>query len=357
MVESDGGTTSKPPRANPDLLGQEAAERALLTACASGRMPHAWLISGRSGVGKATLAFRLARFLFTRGKPEAGTLGIDPSHPVFHRVASGGHADLLTIERQVNPETGRIRKEIAVDDVRRIAPFLHLTAAEGGWRIVIIDGAEDMNRFGQNAVLKILEEPPTGAILLLLTDSPSALLPTIRSRCRTLYLPPLSDSALDALVGRYLPGIGPEARSQLATLAAGSIGRALEIAEHDGVALLGQFVAIAAAEPIDWPAVHALSDRLGHPTADDSYRSFAQLLVEWLARQARALGRGDTTAATETIPGERRLIERLDRAGRLERAVEVWEKVSHLVARSEGANLDRRLTVISAMDLVSSALN
>jgi len=356
MSQPDSESLAKPPRANPDLVGQEEAERTLLAACASGRMPHAWLIAGQGGIGKATLAFRFARYIFAESGRRPNSLQIDGSHPVFHRVAAGGHADLLTVERQFDEERGRQRKEIAVDDVRRIAPFLHLTAAEGGWRIVILDGADGMNRAGQNAVLKILEEPPHGALLLLLTERPSALLPTIRSRCRLLTLPPLSDTTVERLIVQYRPDIDANAGARLATAAAGSIGRALEIARNDGLVLLGQFLAIAGGREVDWAAGHALGDKLAPAAADESYRAFAQLLVDLLSRAARELGRGVQGKRTELVPGEHELVARLGQGGQLERALEVWEKVSHLFTRSDSANLDRRLTVISALDAVSAAL-
>lgn len=357
MIGNEGEHNWPVPRANADLLGQESAEQEFLSALQSGRMPHAWLIAGRSGIGKATLAFRFARFLLAGSSARGHSLAIPDSNAVFRRIASGGHADLLTVERQYDEDKGRQRKEIAVDDVRRIAPFLRLTAAEGGWRVVVLDGADGMNRAGQNAVLKILEEPPKGALLLLVTERPSALLPTIRSRCRLLTLPALSDAVVEKLIAQYKPEIEPMARTKLAGLAAGSIGRALEIAEHDGLALLTQFLNVAGAHSVDWPAAHALADKLAASAADESYRSFAQLLIDWLSRVTRELGRAEVEAGPELITGEHDLIAQLSRAGRLERLLEVWEKISHLFNRSESANLDRRLTVISAFQTVSAALH
>ncbi len=150
-------------------------------------MHHAWLITGAPGVGKATLAYRFARRLLAGVQP-GDTLAVDPASPVFRRVAVGSHADLLTVEREWDDKKSRLRGEIVVDDARAISAFLRLTPAEGGWRVVVIDGAEHMNRNAANAVLKMLEEPPPRAVLLLTCAAPGRLLPTIRSRCRRLAL-------------------------------------------------------------------------------------------------------------------------------------------------------------------------
>ena len=189
-----------PPRGNPDLLGHEAVEAELRRLFDSGRMPHALLLSGPRGIGKATLAFRLARFVLAQGGggeqagpslfgddsgggEDAGSTGLatPPESGTFRRVASGGHADLLTVERSYDPSRRRLRGEIVVGDTREIGAFLRLTPADGGWRVVVVDGADEMNRNAANALLKILEEPPRRALLLLVAHSPGKLLPTIRS--------------------------------------------------------------------------------------------------------------------------------------------------------------------------------
>src|SRR5438105_1801754 len=160
------GASTPAPRANPDLLGHETAEEALRRLFRSGRMPHGLLLSGPRGIGKATLAFRLARFVLANGAEQASLLAapanhdgrglaIPPESGVFRRVASGGHADLLTVERAYDARRKRMRSEIVAEDAREIASFLHLTPAEGGWRVVIVDGADEMNRSAANALLKI----------------------------------------------------------------------------------------------------------------------------------------------------------------------------------------------------------
>src|SRR5580658_4865977 len=204
------------PRANPLLLGHETAERTLLDAMHHGRMHHAWLITGPEGIGKATLAFRFARRLLA-GRGEHGSLALDPSHPAFRRVASGGHADLTVIERAINEKTKRLKRDIAVDDVRKINAFMALTPAEGGWRVAIVDGSEDLNQASGNALLKILEEPPSRAVLILTCSTPGRLPATIRSRCRQLRLSPLTDEVMARLLATYLPDNSQDDRDRLVT--------------------------------------------------------------------------------------------------------------------------------------------
>jgi DNA polymerase-3 subunit delta' len=190
---------SPEPRANPILLGHEEAEATMLDALRAGRIHHAWLITGPDGVGKATLAYRFARRLLA-GQPADDSLALDPANPVFRRVAAASHADLLTVERAYDEKRKRMKTQIAVDDVRKINGFMSLTPAEGGWRVVVVDGAEELNQNSANALLKVLEEPPPRAVLLLVCSAAGRLLPTIRSRCRRLRLAPLGDEPMGKLL-------------------------------------------------------------------------------------------------------------------------------------------------------------
>ena len=199
-----------PPRERLKLVGHGEAEQTLLSAFQSGRLPHAWLISGPRGIGKATLAYRFARFLLNGGS-EGGLFGgpddlsVPAESSVAHRVAAQAHPDLRVVERTANERTGKLRTEIVVDDVRDLSHFLRLTPSDGGWRIAIVDAADEMNRNAANALLKILEEPPDRAVLLVVSHAPGRLLPTIRSRCRKLVMKPLPLDQTDALIGEFLP--------------------------------------------------------------------------------------------------------------------------------------------------------
>ena len=327
------------PRANPDLVGHEAAEAALRRLFEAGRLPHALLLSGPRGIGKATLAFRLARFVLSEGEGTAADMFGGPADPglvvspesgVFRRVASGGHADLLTVERAFDPRRKRLRSEIVVDDAREIGAFLRLTPAEGGWRVVIVDGAGEMNRNAANSLLKILEEPPRRALLVLAAHSPGRLLPTIRSRCRHMALSTLLPATVRALLARYCPELDARAAEAVTELAEGSIGRALELAGSGGIELYQTITAMLARRPgIDPLALHAFADRLARADAEDSYRAVEELLRQYLARHA-------LEAARAGRPGEAAHWARLR------------EEIADQFARTDGLNLDRKQTVLSA---------
>ncbi len=343
------------PRANPDLLGHAEAERRFLDAWASGRVGHAWLISGPRGIGKATFAYRIARFALagqtgTDMFGQGGDLALSSDHPVFRRVASAGHADLRIVERGwADERKSRRRGEITVDDVRGVGDFLALTPAEGGWRVVIIDAADEMNANAANAVLKTLEEPPRNSLILLVSHSPGRLLPTIRSRCRRLLLRPLPDTLVLDLLERLQPTMSGEDRAVLARLSGGSIGRATILAEEGGLDLYRQLTAILDTLPhLDVPTLHAFADRVARSDADNAWRTVTDLLEGWLMRLIRAGGRGDSPQKEEMVAGEGKTMAALLSVAGVERWLEVWEKVSALFARADAVNLDRKQALLTA---------
>ncbi|MPY75178.1 MAG: DNA polymerase III subunit delta' [Alphaproteobacteria bacterium] len=369
------------PRRNLDLVGQEAAERTVLDAWNAGRMPHAWLITGPRGVGKATLAYRIARFALAGGgqggAAEAGlfgdalppetpqTLAIAPNHPVVARVASRGHADLRVLEPNMpHPVHGRPTREIVVGNVWRAVQLTNLTSAEAGWRVILIDPADELNATAQNAILKRLEEPPPGVLFLLVSHAPGRLLPTIRSRCRRVALEPLGPDAVDTLLGRYRPELPEDDRRALGRLTEGSVGDAQALADSGGLDLYRNVVRLLGTlDSPDIQGIHALGDSLSRAgqqssragrQAADGFATVRDLIGRWLGRLVIAGARAE--APLEIVPGEAQISANFLSRAPLEQWLEVWEKVTGLLARADGANLDRKQTIVSAFLTMAAVL-
>lgn len=330
------------PRANPELVGHEAAAATLEAAARSGRLHHAWLLAGPPGIGKATLAYRFARWLLAGlPPPEPGQapLHLPPGHPAFRRVAAAAHADMITLE----PNTGdKGRKEVLrVDDARDAIRFLAHTAAEGGWRVVVIDQAERADRPEvQNILLKTLEEPPARTVLLLATHQPDRLLPTIRSRCRRLDLFPLETAALDRLLARALPEMPEGERAALAAIAEGSPGQALALAEGEGLAMQAEVDrALAALPALEGRAVQAIAEAVaGRGRELDAFLTFMALLRRALAAAVRQAARGGQPPAPAWVA-----------ARPLADWAEAWERLGRLAGETERLNLDRRQAVATGL--------
>lgn len=353
------------PRANPNLIGHASAERMLMEAAGAGRVHHAWLITGPKGVGKATLAFRFAHWLLAGcgdappaddlfGEDGAGSgqsLSLDPEDPVFRRVAAGGHADLLTVARGPDDSGKRLRTEIVVADIRKVGDFLSLTAGEGGWRVVVIDGAEDMNRHAANALLKTLEEPPPRTVLLLVSHAPGRLPPTIRSRCRKLPLPPLEEGVVFDLLRQYRPDLAADEVALLAAMGEGSIGRALALADAGGISLYEELLSLLASLPRTEAAkLHGVTEAIARTRNEAgvyvAFDVFTDLLTWWIARLVRTRATG--VMPERLAPGEEEVIARLGTVGNLDQWVEVWEKVTRLFGRASRVNLDRKQVLLNA---------
>jgi DNA polymerase-3 subunit delta' len=335
--------------------GHEATEQTLLRMVQGNRLPQALILAGPSGIGKATLAYRLAAYLLSppnERQPE--TLAIAPQSLTARQIAAEAHPGLLAIQRRADETSGKLAKDIAVEDVRKIAPFLHLTATEGGWRVAIVDDAANLNRSGQNALLKILEEPPARSLLILVADRPGALLPTIHSRCFLLRMPPLPTATIDRLLAETRPHIPATDRAILAELAEGSMGRACRLHEEEGLALYQEVTDLLAPLPrLDWPKLHGFSERLGSPSGDTSYRLFAEFLPLWIMHLLREALSQRSTAQSE----EAQIRHKLASLTALDRWVEACDKIRERFALTEIANLDRKLAVLAGFETMAAAVS
>jgi DNA polymerase-3 subunit delta' len=329
------------PRATTALFGHADAEQALLEAYKTGRVPHAWLIGGPPGIGKATLAYRFARFVLAHPDPaaavvqQATSLGVDPDNPVAHRIAAQAQGDLLVLERVLNEQTGKLYTVIRVDDVRRTVSFFGSTAGEGGWRIAIVDAVDDLQREGANALLKVLEEPPARTLLLLISHAPGRVLATIRSRCRRLLLRPLDDSDVVRAAATALGRNAEDAELREAALAAGgSVARALALVDGAALGLRQRVLDLIGQLPNPDPrALHALGDALGG-TDPATLETFMDLVNGWLSS---------------------RLDDATQSKARMASVAESWERINRAARDVETYNLERKPLVFSVFETLSEA--
>jgi DNA polymerase-3 subunit delta' len=332
------------PRETTALFGHREAEAALLNAYRSARIPHAWLIGGAAGIGKATLAYRVARFVLAHRNPlasdvqRAETLWVDPSDPVARHVAAGAHGGLLTLERTLN-DKGVMRTVITVDETRETISFFGSTAAVEGWRVCIVDTVDELNPNAANALLKILEEPPNQSLFLLVSHAPARVLPTILSRCRKLLLRPLlTDDVIRAAAQAANIEVNDPALSEAAEAAEGSVSRALTLLGGDAVKLHQRTAALLATLPqVDPRELHALGDALGGSDRV-ALAAFIDSIDRWVSQRLRA----DDANANANLP-------------RLARLAEVWEKINRAARDTEAYNLERKPLVFSVFGLLAEA--
>jgi len=326
LPEPDAVAGAPHPRFAAQVFGQSHAAAAFLEAFNGGRMHHAWLISGPKGVGKATLAWQIARFLLTQegdslfGPP--GDLAVDPNSPVI------------------------------ADEVRKLKGFFNLSAADGGWRVAIIDAADELNSSAANGLLKILEEPPEKVVILLIAHQPSKLLPTIRSRCRSLRC----DNLDEADMGKVLAQAGQtdSMSPALATLSGGAPGQAIRLLANDGLKLYGQIIGLIGTAPgLDRGLALALADKCAARGNEATYALMIELITLALVRLAR---HGAGMPMVEAANGELALAEKLSANAHQSR---IWanlqQEISAKTTHARAVNLDPAQVILDTFIQIDKA--
>lgn len=339
--ESDVYPGARPPRLAAALVGHAGAEAEMLEAYRGGRLAHAWLIAGPEGIGKATLAWRFARFLLAHPDPQspqvasARDLATSESHPAARQLGAHAHPDFALIRRAWNSKSKSFFSEIRVDDVREGQNVFRLAAASGGWRIALVDAADDLNRAGANALLKTIEEPPPRSLVLILAHRPGRLPPTIRSRCRRLTLEPLQPAEIEAIVRAQGPpwsDLPDAAIAEAAARAGGSAREALRRLDPEEAQIGALTDAVVGKLPgVDWAAAMRLADRFAGAAGAEAHERFVLAVYDWLA--ARARGTADPA--------------------RLEPIAELWDKLRRTAREVDALNIDRKTHALATLQEIA----
>lgn len=331
------------PRDQFAFFGHKEGEEAFLEGLRNGRLHHAWLIGGPQGIGKATLAYRVARTVLDprrAGDPSLSDLAMSPDNPVARQVAALSHPNLAILRRAPATDKKGPSATIPVEAVRRALGMFGSTAADGGYRVCIVDSAEDLTISSANALLKMIEEPPPRSIFLIVSHAPQRVLPTIRSRCRRLLLRPLANAEIRSVVaslGAPWTGTADDVVDQALTYGEGSARRTLELLDANKVGFIEQVTRLLQALPrTDLRQVHALAEALARRDADDSYELALETVQRWVTERLREqAGLG---------------------ASRLAPLVEVCEKIARTAREIDVFNLDRRPFILTLFDDLSDAV-
>ena len=337
-TESDRLAGHRHPRETSELAGHAAAEADLLEAFRANRLPHAWLIGGPHGIGKATLAWRFARFVLANPDPagaavrDARDLAVPDDHPAALKVRAGGHGDVVVLRREWNEKSSRFFSEIRIDEVRRASSMFQRSSRAGGYRICIIDSAEDLNRASANALLKLIEEPPPLSLFLVVSHRPAQILPTLRSRCRMLMLQEPGTTEIVAALRSLGPPWSDMPADRLAEAgrrSRHSVRGALHWLDGDRLSHDRDLISLLDALPaLDWRGLHRLADGLGSEPED--FDDLVTGVLDWLH------------ARLEPVSGETAGAKR-----RLAPLAEVWDKVRRSAREAEALNLDKRAVLLS----------
>lgn len=361
LLMADSGLS--PPRKSDFLVGYDNMENDLLRQIENGTLPHALIFAGPEGIGKSTFAYRMIRYLLKHGKEnsaDGGLFGDDlpaekpqnfeipADDPVFSKVASGGHSDLMTVERAYDEKKQRFKGNVDVDSVRKITPFMRMTASQGGWRIVLVDDADTMNRNAQNAVLKILEEPPAHALIILVCHRAGAMIPTIRSRARLINFAPLGKEDFTAVLRREHAALPMDDIEILHNISGGSAGRALQIHDEGGLESIDKIMGLLYGWPEwQWSQIHLLADSLSRPGQEDSLRAFQEVFLWVMNSTLRAKARGEMPPAPLNNDAIRNITDHYT----LNQLIEITGNLQAHFDKVQASNLDKRHAVLGAFSI------
>ena len=345
--EADRYPATPHPRHTTTLIGHADGERELLHAYRQNRLPHAIILGGPAGIGKATLAWRLTRFLTanplwsSRRVAEAADLSVPPDSKAAAEISSLSHPDVSLLRREINEKTKRFFTEIRADDVRRTIGLFQRAAGAGGYRICIVDSAEDLNRSSANALLKLIEEPPPLSLFLLIAHRPGLVLPTIRSRSRLMRLNALSAAEIGAVTRTLGPPWAELPDADIAAAAEqgqGSVHDALRLLARDGLDLDRTIERLLDRLPaIEWREAHRLADQVSGRDGEAAYRTLMNAIYNWIARKVRS--GAASRSSRDLVP-----------------LAEAWERITAQAREAEALNLDKRPLILAIVADLAGAV-
>lgn len=334
------------PRAVYDLIGHEDAQAKICESLASGRMHHAWLLAGPKGVGKATLAYRLIRRVLGGAPDTTGGLDVPASDATAARVESLGHGDFLLLRRPYDFKSKKLRTEITVGETRKLPEFFSLKASEGGWRVALIDAADDMNISAANGVLKTLEEPPEKTLIILLSSEPGRLLPTIRSRCMNLQLRGVETSKITAWLA--VQGIDPKVAAMAAGFSRGAPGKAFALAQNEAEVLRPLQSLLGSLPNGNAQLEHRIAGSLAAINAGGARALFWDCLTDIVHHQAVYAGTGIWPQE-----GPKMGPLKLDRPRKF--WLKLWADLLDMQRAEAGLNMDKTTVMLSALTKLRAA--
>lgn len=320
------------------LWGHKEIVKSLARAYQSGRLHHAIMLCGPKGIGKATLAFHFTRHILTHQNAKNAPEDINPSEwsqNIVRQVAQSAHPQVIHLDRAWDEKTKKFKTQLTVDDIRKTQGFYKLTSADGGFRITIIDAADDMNANAANALLKILEEPPKKSLFIVIAHAPSKLLATIRSRCQRINLNALGENEIVEVMKNICPEMDNEQCNNAAKLSAGSVRRAIEIAQGEIIGYFKTFENIMEEKnnKNKWNEIHDIAEKLAGQGKDDEYQLFCELVKEWINKKIR----NNTNKIS---------------IDKLAKYAEVWETINDNINQASIFNLDKKQVVINLFEMI-----
>lgn len=324
------------------LVGHAQPAAMLVAAYRAGKMPHALILAGPVGIGKATFAFHLAHHLLKHPQFETApeTLAVpDPASSLFRQMATGAHSAVLHLTRPLNEKTKIYRAVVTVDEIRRVNRFLSMTSHDGGYRVVIIDPADDMNTNAANALLKNLEEPPARTLFVLVVHSPGSLLPTIRSRCQLVRLAPLDTDDLMHVLGSVDQAVpsDPAAQAALARRAGGSVRTAIQLTQYGGLEIAETLDELVKARTLDSAGAYRIAEAVSGRDRAIAFDIFNRRVLELLSNAATDAGKAGAL-------------------GRAKALSDTWHEASNAISETETYNLDKKQHALMMIDRLNAAL-